>query len=75
MRWEMDIQMAGAMVLVGAAALWFARGFLRALLGRGGCASGGSCSSCRSGGCDVARFEAIRIAQEARTGRPPRPVR
>ena len=50
----MNLQPLLAMVLVLAAAGWFGRSFLRALLGRGGCASGGSCGSCRAGGCDVA---------------------
>lgn len=66
----MNVQNLIAMGLVLAAALWFGRGFLRALLGKGGCASGGSCGSCRAGGCDVARFEAIRKALEQ--GRPTR---
>ena len=60
----MTFQNLIAMSLVLAAAAWFGRGLLRALLGRGGCASGGSCGSCRAGGCDVARFEAIRKALE-----------
>lgn len=65
----MNLQSLLAMGMVLAAALWFGRGLLRALLGRGGCASGGSCGSCRAGGCDVARFEAIRIALEQK-GQP-----
>jgi len=66
----MTFQNLTAMAMVLAAALWFGRGFLRALLGRGGCASGGSCGSCHAGGCDVTRFEAIRKALEE--GRPVR---
>ncbi len=67
----MNVQNLLAMSMVLGAALWFGRGFLRALLGRGGCASGGSCGSCRAGGCNVARFEAIRIALEQKgQGRP-----
>lgn len=66
----MNLQTLIAMSLVLAATLWFARGFLLAALGRGGCASGGSCGSCRSAGCNVARFEAIRVAQERRAKRP-----
>ena len=60
----MTFQNLIAMGMVLAAAAWFGRGLLRALLGRGGCASGGSCGSCQAGGCDVARFEAIRKALE-----------
>jgi hypothetical protein len=60
----MNLQGLIAMGMVLAAAAWFGRGLLRTLLGRGGCASGGSCGSCRAGGCDVARFEAIRKALE-----------
>jgi hypothetical protein len=60
----MNLQNLLAMGMVLGAALWFGRGLLRTLMGRGGCASGGSCGSCRAGGCDVARFEAIRIALE-----------
>ncbi|HEX9010304.1 MAG TPA: hypothetical protein VF804_08055 [Holophagaceae bacterium] len=59
-----NLQSFVAMGMVVAAAAWFGRGLLRTLLGRGGCASGGSCGSCRAGGCDVARFEAIRVALE-----------
>ena len=64
----MTFQNLIAMAMVLTAALWFGRSLLRALLGRGGCASGGSCGSCHAGGCDVARFEAIRKALEQ--GRP-----
>ncbi len=60
----MTLQLLLVLTLVLASALWFGRGFVRALLGRGGCASGGSCGSCRVGGCDVTRFEAIRVALE-----------
>lgn len=60
----MNLQSLIAMGLVLAAAAWFGRDLLRALLGSGGCATGGSCGSCRAGGCDMARFEAIRIALE-----------
>ena len=65
----MSFQNLIAMGMVLAAALWFGRGFLRALMGRGGCASGGSCGACRAGGCDVARFEAIRVALEQQKAR------
>lgn len=65
----MTFQNLIAMGMVLAAALWFGRSFLLALLGRGGCASGGSCGACRAGGCDVARFEAIRIALEQQKAR------
>ena len=58
----MNVQTVIAMAMVLAAALWFGRSLLRSLLGKGGCASGGSCGSCQSGGCSVARFEAIRKA-------------
>lgn len=60
----MNLQSLLTMALVLAAGAWFGRSFLQALLGRGGCASGGSCGSCRAGGCNVARFEAIRVAIE-----------
>ena len=60
----MTFQALAALTLVLAAALWFSRGLILALLGRGGCASGGSCGSCKAGGCPVERFEAIRVALE-----------
>lgn len=66
----MNIQLLIVMAMVLAAVLWFGRSLLLALLGKGGCASGGSCGSCQSGGCSVARFEAIRKALE----QPPPPV-
>ncbi len=68
----MTLQALVALSLVLASALWFGRGLLRSLFGGGGCASGGSCGSCRLGGCDVAKFEAIRIAleQKAAAARP-----
>lgn len=60
----MNAQTLIVVVMVLSAALYFGRGFVLALLGRGGCASGGSCGSCQSGGCSVARFEAIRKTLE-----------
>lgn len=60
----MNAQTFLALGFVVASILWFGRSFLRALLGRGGCASGGSCGSCAAGGCDVTRFEAIRRSLE-----------
>jgi hypothetical protein len=63
----MNVQVLIVMAMVVSAALYFGRGFVLALLGKGGCASGGSCGSCKSGGCSsVARFEAIRKAIEER---------
>jgi hypothetical protein len=54
----MNIQTVIVALLTVGAVLYFGRGFLKALLGRGGCAtSGGACGSCSSGGCNVKRFE------------------
>jgi len=64
----MSVQTLIAMSMVLGAFLWLGRGLFRALIGKGGCASGGSCGSCKSGGCSVTRFEAIRKALEQ--GRP-----
>lgn len=63
MNWQPVIVFA----LVGLAALYFGRGFILGLLGRGGCASGGSCSSCGEGGsCTLTKLEELKREYEAR---------
>ena len=62
----MNWQMIVVLILVALAALYFGRGFVLGLLGKGGCASGGSCSSCGEGGCTLSKIEALRQEYEAR---------
>ncbi|HET6329163.1 MAG TPA: hypothetical protein VFF76_00105 [Holophagaceae bacterium] len=63
MNWQ-SLTVLGLVVL---AVLYFGRGFVLGLLGRGGCASGGSCSSCgEGGGCTLSKLEALRQDYEAR---------
>lgn len=62
----MNWQTLTVLMLVALAALYFGRGFVLGLLGRGGCASG-SCSSCSSGGgCTLSKLEALKQEYEAR---------
>lgn len=62
----MTWQLFAVLALVALAALYFGRGFVLGLLGRGGCASGGSCSSCGEGGCTLSRLDALKREYEAR---------
>ena len=63
----MNWQWLTVLALVALAAFYFGRGFLMGLLGRGGCASGGSCSSCGDGGsCTLTKLEALKQEYEAR---------
>ena len=62
----MTWQLLGVLILVALAALYFGRGFVLGLLGRGGCASGGSCESCAGGSCTLTKLEALRKELEAR---------
>lgn len=65
----MNWQMVTVLVLVALAALYFGRGFVLGLLGRGGCASGGSCANCASGGgCTLSKLEELRKQYEAKRG-------
>jgi hypothetical protein len=61
----MTLQLGIVLVLVAFAALYFGRGFILGLLGKGGCESGGSCASCGTGGCTVAKLEELRKQLEA----------
>ncbi len=62
----MNWQLLTVLILVALAALYFGRGFLMGLLGKGGCASGGSCSSCGEGGCTLTKLEALKQEWEAK---------
>ncbi|HXC17577.1 MAG TPA: hypothetical protein VNV60_09075 [Holophagaceae bacterium] len=63
----MNWQSLTVLALVVLAVLYFGRGFVLGLLGRGGCASGGSCSSCGSGGsCTLSKLDALKQEYEAR---------
>ena len=62
----MNWQLIVVLILVALAVLYFGRGFVLGLLGKGGCASGGSCSSCGEGGCTLSKIEALRQEYEAR---------
>lgn len=62
----MNWQSLTVLVLAALAALYFGRGFLLGLMGKGGCASGGSCSSCGEGGCTLSKIEALKRDYEAR---------
>jgi len=55
------------LALVLAAAAYFGRGFLAGLFGKG-CETGG-CANCGSGGCTLAKLEALKKEYEARKGR------
>ena len=62
----MNWQSLTVLALVVLAVLYFGRGFVLGLLGRGGCASGGSCSSCGEGGCTLTKLDALKQEYEAR---------
>ena len=67
----MNWQSFTVLALVVLAVLYFGRGFVLGLLGRGGCASGGSCSSCGEGGCTLTKLEALKRDYEARKASGP----
>jgi hypothetical protein len=58
-----SLQMIVVLVLVGASALYFGRGFIKGLFG--GCDEGG-CAKCGSGGCAVQKLDTLRKEMEAR---------
>ncbi len=62
MNWQLLI----VLVLVALAAIYFGRGFVLGLLGKGACATGGGCGNCGEGGCTVGKLEALRKEYEAR---------
>ena len=62
----MNWQMIVVLISVAGATVYFGRGFLLGLTGQGGCASGGSCSSCGEGGCTLTKLEALKREWEAK---------
>ena len=62
----MNWQMIVVLISVAGATVYFGRGFLLGLTGKGGCASGGSCSSCGEGGCTLTKLETLRREWEAK---------
>lgn len=62
----MTLQLAIVLLLVLASAVYFGRGFVLGLLGKG-CGSEGGCANCSSGGgCTLSKLEALRKDYEAR---------
>jgi hypothetical protein len=65
----MSVQLVVVLVLVALAALYFGRGFVLGLMGRGACASGG-CEGCGEGGCTLKKLEELRHTLEQGKTRP-----
>lgn len=62
----LSVQMILVLVAVAASVLYFGRGFVAGLLGRG-CGTEGGCAKCSSGGgCTVTKMDALRKEYEAR---------
>lgn len=61
----MTLQLAIVLLLVLGSAVYFGRGFLLGLLGKG-CGEEGGCANCSGGGCTLSKLEALRKDYEAR---------
>ena len=62
----MSVQLILVLLAVTASVLYFGRGFVAGLWGRG-CGTEGSCAKCSSGGgCTVTKMDALRKEYEAR---------
>ncbi|MBL0209414.1 MAG: hypothetical protein IPQ13_00630 [Holophagaceae bacterium] len=61
MNWQTLI----VLILAALAALYFGRGFVLGLMGKGECSSGG-CSNCGEGGCTLSKLEALKREWEAK---------